>query len=291
MTAASLSTDHPGWTSIVSDRCYRPMSDGRGATWLVSWTGQAVDFAPLTGRASLPDLTYADPDELPQTAPRELTQTLSTLGTIVRVSNPSLWDAVFVSILRQRQTAPGASRELYRRLSTLHGVPCESPRGPLHFAPTAQTVLNLPDDAFGRTGAGFFQTALQSAAAAFVIHGDALTRPTGQELVTALMSIGQVGPWTAASAAADYTGDFALYPHHDAALRHCALRAAPDLTTPRDKKAFARQWSAWATTPPHRHTLTLATLAFGDHAPTSGTRTGTIAPPSRHSPTSPVSAS
>ncbi|MFE5162665.1 hypothetical protein ACFRNT_29995 [Streptomyces sp. NPDC056697] len=267
MAHASLCTDHPGWTDTESGRPYRPLSNERGTTWLASWDGQALDFMPMAGNGSLPDLTYTHRQHLPPAAPRQLTNALSTLGTIVRISNPSLWDALCVAILQQRQTAPYASRELYRRWCTLYGPACESPHGTLHLVPTPKTLLNLPDHAFHKAKVAASQASLRSAAHAYLTHADAWRHLKGRHLVTALRSIHRVGTGTAAAAAADYLGNFTHYPHHDFTLRSCAHSAAPDAGLPVEEEPFARQWTAWATTPGQLRTLTLATLAFGRHAP------------------------
>ncbi|MDX3224497.1 hypothetical protein [Streptomyces sp. ME19-01-6] len=271
MAHASLCTDHPGWTETESGRWQRLLSNERGATWVASWNGQALDFMPLAGDGSLPDLTYTHCHRLPLAAPRQLTGALSILGTIVRVTNPSLWDALCVAILQQRQVHPGTGRDLYRRWCTLYGPTREGPHGPLRLPPTPQTLLDLPHGAFDKAKTAFFRASLRSAAAAYQAHGHAWRQLTGTELVTALTSINRVGPSTAAAAAADYLGDFTLYPHHDLTVRTFAHRAAPDADLPVEEEPFARQWTAWAATPGQLRTLTLATLAFGNHVPASTT--------------------
>lgn len=273
MAHASLCTDHPGWAYTESGHCNRLLSNEQGAIWLASWNGKALDFMPLAGGGSLPDLTYTHCQQLPPAAPRQLTNALSPLGTIVRISNPSLWDALCVAILRQRQISPGTSAELYRRWCALYGPVCESPHGTLRLAPTPKTLLNLPDRAFQSAKVAVFKESLRSAAHAYLTRADAWKRMRGRELVTALGSIHHVGTRTAAAAAADYLGDFTLYPHHDFTLRSFAHRAAPDAGLPVEEGPFARQWAAWATTPGHLRSLTLATLAFGSHAPASATLT------------------
>ncbi|AUA16508.1 hypothetical protein GTZ89_17045 [Streptomyces sp. SID8382] len=271
MAHASLCTDHPGWTDTESGRPYRMLSNERGSTWMASWDGHALDFMPMTGNGSLPDLTYTHRHRLPQAAPRQLTNALSTLGTLIRISNPSLWDALCAAILRQGQSAPHAGRQLYRRLCTLYGPALESPLGTLHLAPTPKMLLSLPDHAFHKAKAAVAQASLRSAAHAYLTHADSWKQLKGRKLVTALRSIHRIGTWTAAAAAADYRGDFTLYPLHDFTLRSCAHNAAPDAGLPVEEEPFARQWTAWATTPGQLRTLTLATLAFGSHAPASTT--------------------
>ncbi|MFD8379053.1 hypothetical protein ACFV2X_11025 [Streptomyces sp. NPDC059679] len=272
MAHASLCTDHPGWTETESGRWHRLLSNERGATWVTSWTGQALDFMPLAGDGRLPELTYTHCRRLlPPAAPRQLTNALSILGTIVRVSNPSLWDALCVAILQQRQVRPDNGHGLYRRWCTLYGPASEGPHGPLRLPPTPQTLLELPNSAFEKAKAAFYRPSLRSAAAAYQAHGHAWRQLTGTELVTALRGINRVGPSTAAAAAADYLGDFTLYPHHDLTLRTFAHRAAPDAGIPIEEEPFTRQWTAWATTPGQLRTLTLATLAVGNHVPASTT--------------------
>ncbi|MCQ8835463.1 hypothetical protein [Streptomyces malaysiensis] len=267
MAHASLCTDHPGWTDTES-RCYRLLSNEQGGTWLASWDGQALDFMPMAGDGSLPDLTYTHHHQLPPAVPHQLADALAPLGTIVRISNPSLWDALCVAILRQRQLPPGASRRLYHRWCTLYGPVFESPYGALHLTPTPKRMLGLPDHTFHRAKIATLQASLRSAAHAYLLHATAWRQLEGHALVTALSDIHKVDSWTAAVAAADYLGDFALYPHHDLTLRTLAHRAAPDASLPVAEEPFAHQWTAWTATSSQLRTLTLATLAFGSHAST-----------------------
>ncbi|MFC5946620.1 hypothetical protein ACFPZ4_35320, partial [Micromonospora harpali] len=61
---------------------------------------------------------------------------------------------------------------------------------------------------------------------------------------------------------ADYTGDFALYPYADLAVRTWAALADPATAWPADEPAFADAWRNLAG--PSLSTLTILTLAWGD---------------------------
>ncbi|MFD5558584.1 hypothetical protein ACFWIA_32725 [Streptomyces sp. NPDC127068] len=92
-------------------------------------------------------------------------------------------------------------------------------------------------------------------------------------MVKALQEVSGIGPWTAACAAADFTGDYSVYPHGDLAVRTWARKAAPTALLPDDPREFETAWGRWAPDRPQLHALTTHTLAWGIHArqpPVSG---------------------
>ncbi|MBB0228544.1 hypothetical protein FOE67_03220 [Streptomyces calidiresistens] len=183
--------------------------------------------------------------------------------------NPWLWDAITTAILRQVVRAEQA-RKVYRRWCATHGRTLRTPAGALSLAPDPVTVLALTDEAFATTGTKFHRTALRAAASAYMLRHEEWEQLPADDLVKVLEEVERIGPWTASAAAADYTGDFSVYPHGDLAVRTWAHRAAPDLTLPEGDRAFAAQWRRWADNDRNRlHTLTLFTLTWGNHARTT----------------------
>ncbi|MFE9371774.1 hypothetical protein ACFYM2_18660 [Streptomyces sp. NPDC006711] len=90
--------------------------------------------------------------------------------------------------------------------------------------------------------------------------------PTPYRLVLALHAAGLPGA-TACRAAADYTGDFSVYPAADTAVRDAVTRllSAPQLPSPED--ALTERWDDWTRGRSARHALTLFTLTAGAEPP------------------------
>ncbi|WP_329383384.1 hypothetical protein [Streptomyces sp. NBC_01716] len=214
-----------------------------------------------------PVFVTTDPACLPRSVPVELKSGLGSLGPTQRLANSSLWDAITTAILRQVVRA-GQARKLYRAWCRTFGTVVESPAGDLALAPTPARVLGLTDEQFADAGNKFHRSALRAAATHYERHHPDWQRMESRDLAAALTSIPRIGPWTAAAAAADYTGDFSVYPHDDLAVRTWAAQIAPAHAWPGKKdKAFGPMWTAMAG--PDRtalHTLTLSTLTWGSHA-------------------------
>ncbi|MFF1960242.1 hypothetical protein ACFVWX_25110 [Streptomyces sp. NPDC058220] len=214
-----------------------------------------------------PAFVTTDPSCLPDSVPAELKAGLADLGPTQRLANPWLWDAITTAILRQVVRA-GQARKLYRVWCRTFGTTVHSPTGELSVAPTAAQVLELDDERFTDVGAKFHRSVLQAAATHYERHYLHWQRMDPRDLVAALTSVPRIGPWTAAAAAADYTGDFSIYPHDDLAVRTWAAQIAPAHAWPgRKDKAFGPMWIGMAG--PDRtalHTLTLSTLTWGSHA-------------------------
>ncbi|MEU3982786.1 hypothetical protein AB0F77_22260 [Streptomyces sp. NPDC026672] len=234
----------------------------------MSWSQDGPHMTCVRGSEDTkPTVVTTDPACLPDTVPAALRAGLDGLGASRRLTNPSLWDAITTAVLRQVVRAAQA-RKLYRVWCETYGAVVGTPHGELALAPTAEQVLALDEGQFAAVGARFHRTALLAAAAYYERHAAQWQGMDAAGLVTALSGIPRVGPWTASAAAADFTGDFSVYPHDDLAVRTWAARIAPDHPWPGAKdKRFGPLWAGMAG--PDRtalHTLTLSTLTWGSHA-------------------------
>lgn len=263
-----LTTDHPAWVETETSSRTRAVRTASG-TWILSWDGEGLHMDCALGTEDAkPTIVTTDPARLPSTVPAALKAGLDDLGPSQRLANPSLWDAITTAILRQVVRA-GQARKLYRAWCATYGTTLDTPHGELALAPTPERVLTLTDEQFAAVGAKFHRSVLQAAASHYERHARDWQRMDAAALAAALTSVPRIGPWTAAAAAADYTGDFSIYPHDDLAVRTWAAQIAPGHTWPDKKdKAFGPLWTGMAG--PERtalHTLTLSTLTWGSHAP------------------------
>ncbi|MFF3747513.1 DNA glycosylase family protein [Streptomyces kronopolitis] len=264
--SGALTTDHPAW-HVENGTLARAVRTSSGI-WALSYDRAGLHTACLEGTEDVkPAFPTTDPTLLPDAAPAALRQGLHRLGSTHRLANPWLWDAITTAILRQVVRAEQA-RKLYRTWCRTHGTTVTGPHGALALAPSAGDVLALADEQFADVGAKFHRTALQAAAALYDRHHAEWARLQAHDLATALVRIPRIGPWTAAAAAADFTGDFSIYPHDDLAVRTWAAQIAPDYPWPGKKdKSFGPMWTGWAGTDhTSLHTLTLSTLTWGSHA-------------------------
>ncbi|MFJ7902358.1 hypothetical protein ACIQ6V_18010 [Streptomyces sp. NPDC096198] len=266
--STKILTEHPAW---------RPTSNGEqgrvvehhGAAWLAVCNRQSehLSLRPLSGTPDdQPRVIYTSPIELPA-APDEagpLLDELVRLGTVARLANPSLWDAIVTAILRQVVTAKQA-RKRHHLFYTAYGRSFTTSVGELSLVPTPETVLGLSDDGFAAVGAKFNRTALRAAAEAHLDRGEHWATLDAESLIKELDEVPRIGPWTAAAAAADFTGDFAIYPHGDLAVRTWAGRAAPGVVFPSSDREFEALWRRWAPTRTQIHALTLFTLTWGSN--------------------------
>lgn len=265
--AGVLTTDHPAWQSYDDGGRARAARAGSGL-WVLSHDAHGLRVDCVDGSEDLkPSFVVTDPADLPAAAPTPLRDGLVELGITQRLANPWLWDAITTAILRQVVRADQA-RKLYRTWCTTYGTTVDGPFGPLAVAPTHTQVLELPDASFTAIGAKFHCTALQAAAEHYDRHHKAWSQAQASDLVAALTGIPRIGRWTARAAAADFTGDFSVYPHDDLAVRTWAAQIAPAYPWPGKKdKAFGPLWTGWAGEDRTAlHTLTLATLTWGAHA-------------------------
>jgi len=262
-----LTTDHPAWIETEAGGRARAVRAATGV-WILSWDLDGLHMTCVDGTEDVkPTVITTDPACLPGSVPAALKAGLCGLGPTQRLANPWLWDAISTAILRQVVRA-GQARRLYRAWCTTYGTTIHSPAGELSVAPSAEQVLALDDEQFAAIGTKFHRSALRAAATHYQRHLVHWQRMDAGELVEALTSIPRIGPWTAAAAAADYTGDFSIYPHDDLAVRTWAAQIAPGHDWPDKKdKGFGPMWKHAAG--PDRtalHTLTLSTLTWGSHA-------------------------
>ncbi|WP_280882210.1 hypothetical protein [Streptomyces pseudovenezuelae] len=175
-----------------------------------------------------PSFVVTDPADLPAAVPAALREPLTELGVSQRLANPWLWDAITTAILRQG-VHPDRGRRLYRTWCSAYGTIVEGPFGPLTLAPDHTRVLDIQMNTFAVAGTRFHYNALTTAAAQYELHHKEWQHLNAAALAAALTNLPHLEPWTARVAAADFTGDFSIYPHDDLAVRS---RAADIVATP-----------------------------------------------------------
>ncbi|MFJ3975688.1 hypothetical protein [Streptomyces sp. NPDC090021] len=267
--STTITTEHPAWRATHEGEQAR-LIEHQGTTWLVVWHQAAEHLAlwPITGDAAAdqPPVAYTSPIDLPA-APdhaEPLFDELVNLGTVARLTNPSLWDAIVTAILRQVVTAQQA-RKRHHSLYAAYGRTVPTAAGALSLTPTPETLLRLSVDGYAAVGCKFNESALRAAAEAYLDCGEKWATLDPESLIAELIEVPRIGPWTAAAAAADYTGDFSIYPHGDLAVRTWARKAAPHLTFPSTDREFESLWRQWAPSRSQLHALTLFTLTWGSH--------------------------
>ncbi|GGS84216.1 hypothetical protein GCM10010156_48500 [Planobispora rosea] len=247
--------EHPGWE--LGPAPARALRTPTG-TWLIH-TRPAYTATLITGTGPAPHRDVHDPAALDALAlPAGLHAALRRLGRIQRLRTADLWEALATAIIRQVIRA-GQARTMHHALRTAAGQRA----GTCALMPTPEQVLALSDAAFAALGMAFKRRPLRAAAEAYLLHRDEWAELPADVLVKALQAVPRIGPWTAGAAVADHTGDFSLYPHADLAVRTWAAKADPATAWPADEGAFAALWRALAG--PHLSTLTVLTLAWGDH--------------------------
>jgi DNA-3-methyladenine glycosylase II len=195
----------------------------------------------------------------------ELAAALAGLSPVARHATASLWDALVTAIIRQVVRASQATL-MYRAFCTAYGSSHTHSGVTEAGVPTADVVAALSDDDFARIGMTFKRHALRAAAHAYADRGAAWRTATPIDLVEQLQAVPRIGPWTAGAAVADWSNNFALYPHEDLAVRTWARRAAPEHPWPDDDAGFAREWRRLGGA--HLGSLTALTLALGrNHGP------------------------
>ncbi|MFI0192867.1 hypothetical protein ACH4PW_35690 [Streptomyces sp. NPDC017082] len=262
-----LTTDHPAWHGHDDGTSARAVRTASGV-WVLARDHQGLRIDCVAGAEDVkPAVLNTDPAHLPPATPQALRAGLVRLGVTQRLANPWLWDAITTAILRQVVRAEQA-RRLYRTWCARYGTVVDGPFGELAVAPSPAEVLSLADESFAAVGAKFHRTALRAAAEHYERQHEWWEQAAPADLVVALTAVPRIGPWTARAAAADYTGDFSVYPHDDLAVRTWAAQIAPSHPWPdRTDKSFGPLWTGWAGTDRTAlHTLTLTTLTWGSHA-------------------------
>ncbi|MGW4498593.1 hypothetical protein ACWENR_08240 [Micromonospora sp. NPDC004336] len=255
-----LMTDHPAWHTD-DDGFHRLVTTDSGAAWLLTANGWLITDRAVSGEGPRPIVdTFAPPPAAqPQAAP--IHGPLAALGTVARLRNPSLWDALATAIVRQVIRA-GQARRLYREFCVRFGPGVAlSDETDIHAFPSPDRVLTLSDGDFTQCGMAFKRRPLRHAAQAFLAHGPTWSNLSPSVLVKELQTIPGIGPWSAGAAVADWSNDWALYPYGDLAVRTWARRANPDHPWPGDEPSFVRAWQR--VTGDDLATYTLLTLALG----------------------------
>jgi DNA-3-methyladenine glycosylase II len=239
--------DHPGWILDSDNQWHRKFSTSDGATVTVDATdSEIVETNPDLVPDSF-ELVVTEVEKHP------LARTLSDYR-VRRLRNPSLWDAIALSIVRQVIRASHASR-LYRNASlALIG----DEQGPF---PGPEAILEVSDESFEAAGMAFQRPKLRSAARAYIENAARWKMLSSADLYGELRAVKGLGPWSAGIVIVDYTNDFGYYPHDDLAVRANARVLWPDLDLPRDQKSFAIEWEALCGHEIDRYTA--MTLAVG----------------------------
>ncbi|WP_405679335.1 hypothetical protein OG859_18745 [Streptomyces sp. NBC_00048] len=265
--STTIVTEHPGWHQTTTGEPVRVV-EHQGAAWLAHWEREREHLLlrPLDAVAEeQPPVAYTSAVDLPTAAEGALLlDELVSLGTVARLTNPSLWDAITTALLRQGVTVTQA-RTRHHAYYTAYGRTFDTPAGPLPVAPSPALVLQISDDGFSEVGAKSSRRGLRAAARAYLDRCDHWATLNAESLIKELVEVPYIGPWTAAAAAADFTGDHSVYPHADLSVRTSARRAAPGLTLPSAERQFEALWRQWAPTQSQIHALTLFTLAYGSH--------------------------
>lgn len=255
-------TEHPAWQAAGSG-CRRVFALLGGGRYMLTVSHGELALHPLVSGSSEPVFdSFVMPDGVLSEIP-ELATALTRLGTVVRVRNTDLWDAIGTAIIRQVIRA-GQSKKLYRAFCESYGERVELPRGGTYaLFPAPEIVLGLASEQFASVGMAFKRRPLKASAEAYLNHGAKWRELSPHALIDELQVAPRIGPWTAHAAVADWSNDWALYPYADLAVRTWARRAAPSYFWPTDEASFGRVWRVLAGD--HLSSLTLLTLAWGSH--------------------------
>lgn len=256
-------TDHPAWQSDSEGKAFRAVRCG-ASVWVLtcrpceSGSGYETAAEPVSDAGDPPVVDVIDPAAL--IGPAAVVAPLCEMGEVARWRNPDPWDALATAVIRQVIRA-GQARVLYRTFCRGHGQPVMTPSGQTWLFPTPQTVLDLPDAAFGLLGMAFKRRPLRALAEAVLKSGQCWADLDPASLVAQVQAVPRIGPWTAGASVADLTNDYALYPFADLAVRTWATRLAPGRTWPQTEPEFAQVWTRLAGD--QVSALTLLTLAWG----------------------------
>jgi DNA-3-methyladenine glycosylase II len=257
----AVMTDHPSWITGEDSTTVRAVRSGNSVWALTSSPHGAsgpCQVNRVSGVGDRPTIDVIDPAAV--VGDDDVAVGLRAGGAVARCRNPDLWDALATAIVRQVIRA-GQARKLYRDFSRAHGDSVHTPAGTTWLFPTPQTVIDLAPEDYSGLGMAFKRRPLQSAARAYLTHGQRWAALDPAQLVGEIQSVHRIGPWTAGASIADFTNDFALYPYADLAVRTWAQRLAPQATWPAAEPDFARHWRETATTQLSERTL--LTLAWG----------------------------
>ncbi|MGA5268044.1 hypothetical protein [Streptomyces lydicamycinicus] len=264
--SATINTDHLGWDETPAGEPVR-LVEHNGVAWVARWADETLVMRPTDpARMDAPSVAYTSPVRLPyEDETQPLVDELMRLGTVQRLTNPSLWDAITTALLRQG-TPVTRARKTHRAYYRAFGRTVDTFAGPMSLVPSPERCLAVSDEGFAAVGAAATRDALRSAAEAYRACAEQWQQLAPEPLVQHLADIHGIDATTAAVAAADFTNDHSIYPHGDLALRTWASRAAPALRFPSADREFEALWRRWAPDRLALHTLTLFTLTWGNHA-------------------------
>lgn len=258
LTGDVVMTDHPGWLEEEPSRFVRAVSTLQGDGGCLVATDESTWIEPFVDADFVSAAYGPDHITIASDASNEFSARVSGYR-VARWRNPSLWDAIALSIVRQVIRASHA-RKLYRLGASTWGE--EVSPGRFTF-PGPDKVLELSDDDFRAQGLAFQMPKLRRAATAYLQHHEAWEQLSAADLYDAMISVPGIGPWSASVAVVDYTNDFSFYPFDDLAVRACARKIWPELNFSKSQAAFRDEWLAACND--QIATLTAMTLAIGAH--------------------------
>lgn len=265
--AATLLIGHPGWILWPGGVLGRLLATTDG-TWYARWNGVDLSITALDDAAAqrpLPPVHHTRPAELPDGIPPDLTEALTALGTVVHLPTPDLWDAVTAQVLRSCDRSAQGSFA-YRTWATSSGRRYRTPDGPIYAVPRPEQVRRLLPAGgralpANRAHLGF----LAEAADVYLRQHTKWDTTDAFRLFGALRRLRGLGSRSAACAAADYTGNYAVYRYDSPWLLSSAHHATPG-RLPHQPQRFASLWQKWTPLPRQRHALTAFTLTHGNQA-------------------------
>lgn len=259
-SATFVMSEHAAWR-LTPSGVQRVLALPDDSRWLAVASAGRLELSALAaGDAHPPADVFVLADGVLDAVP-DLAAALRSLGTVTRLRNPDLWDAIATAIVRQVIRA-AQSKKLYRAFCDAYGERVELPGGTtVALLPSPHTTLSLTDQQFAAVGLAFKRRPLRAAAEAYLEYGTKWRELPPAVLVQELQTVPRIGAWTAGATVADFSNDWALYPYADLAVRTWAKRAAPSYNWPSDEPAFGQMWRALARD--KLSTTTVLTLAWG----------------------------
>ncbi|MFX0581031.1 hypothetical protein [Nocardia nepalensis] len=231
-------TDHPGWLRTDDDIHYRAVTSNDTGGLVTVGHDESHELWFQSGDVGICMETMA-PKFL--FGPDDLLAPLKEAGTVTRLANPSLWDALAAAIIRHAVPSSDA-RYRWQRLCRTHGEPVTRDGLTAWQFPSPDRMLALSATACADIGVSYPMPRLHAASHAYLDHGEQWTQLPAHQLVTALQTIPKLSPWTARVTVADYTNDFSHYPYTDTAIGQWARQLNPDREWPRAAPAFKTAW-------------------------------------------------
>ncbi|ADD41698.1 hypothetical protein [Stackebrandtia nassauensis] len=252
-------TEHPAWraTSDGYVRIFDLIDSGR--IMVIVSDGHAKAQRQLPGEANLVCDLYTLQADTCQDA-SELARALTSQGTVGRFRTTNLWEALGTAVCF-RQDVP-VPTHAYHFLCLMYGEQVPLPRGGYYLMfPTPDIIVELSPSHLASCGIGAVADVLIAAADVYARCSESWNASSPGVLVSALQTITGVDSEVAATAIADWSGDFAFYTYANTRMRTLAATAAPKTTWPRTQTEFSRRWRHLANG--ELSTLTALMLAWG----------------------------